>query len=78
MKYYVQFLDKNLKGEIGEACGSDGVFILDGRNSLSTMLDDAYERMARFDKLHNYVGFTIRRGDLKHSARVATRLKQGV
>jgi len=63
MTAYVQFLTKNLKGQTVEACGSDGVFILDGRNCLDTMINDAYEQKhkLRFVQKH-YVGFEIRKG----------------
>ena len=59
MKYHVQFMDTSEQ----EALGSDGVFILDGRNNLFTMEQDADERMASMNKhIHNYVGWRIKRG----------------
>ncbi len=63
MKYHVQFLNLDLKGEVQDALGSDGVFILDGRNSLSTMEVDANKQFHRMNKhLHTYCGWEIRKG----------------
>ncbi|MHC4270614.1 MAG: hypothetical protein ACYSTS_19460 [Planctomycetota bacterium] len=63
MRYYVQFLQKNLSNNIAEACGSDGVFILDGRNCLNTMIIDAHERMKKLKKVQPYyIGFRIMKG----------------
>lgn len=62
MKAFVQFLDKDLSGKIGDACGSDGVFILDGRNNFDTMINDAYERIKQLRKIHTFAGFEIRKG----------------
>ena len=72
MKYYVQFLNESSgrtfkDGQIFEvpkfpidAIGSDGVFILDGRNSLEIMINDAKERQAKFK---NFIGFKIMKGE---------------
>ena len=63
MRYYVQFLQLNTKGIIDTALGSDGVFILDGRNSLSIMVDDAFNRMYKLRLIHpHYIGFRIYKG----------------
>jgi len=45
MKYYVQFLTLNSKNKIVRALGSDEIFILDERNNVNTMLEDAHKRM---------------------------------
>ena len=47
-----------------EQCGSDRIYILDGRNSLDIQIQDVNERMERFKKFN---GFAIFYGDLKHS-----------
>ena len=58
MKYYVQFLEVKQvfdtermrftdKVYIDEVLGRDGVFILDGRNNLDTMTQDAIDRAKR-------------------------------
>jgi len=66
MKFYVQFYTRNLKDHIVELCGSDGVFILDGRNKLSTMIQDAKERIFKLRFIHpNLKLFTINEGNLK-------------
>ena len=74
MKRYVQFLETKLDGSIDEALGSDGVFILDGRQNLDTQINDAYERL---DKLKNvrpyYVGFEIRDGERFSNSRLVYR-----
>lgn len=38
---YVQYYHTDLANNLSEACGDRAVFILDGRNSLSTMHNDA-------------------------------------
>ena len=80
MKYYTQFLetrtsrfDKKLMEFTScepyciESLGSDGIFILDGRNNLETMIRDSVTRMKKLSKLHDYTGFKIMKGDLKRS-----------
>jgi len=75
MKYYVQFeetrKDKwNDKTRGFEDCtpyqvdaiGSDGVYILDGRNSLNTMIQDAKDRAKLINLLCHFTGFKIVRG----------------
>lgn len=62
MKFHVQFLILNTKGKLDEACGSEGVYILDGRNSLRTMKVDAIMRFHKMNKIHNYVGWRIKQG----------------
>ena len=59
MKYYAEYF-----GENGEPqCGSDSVFILDGRNRLETMIDDAHERMHRLRFVKPwYASFRIMQG----------------
>ena len=64
MKYHAQFLVQYTPdGEIQELLGSDGVFILDGRNRFGTMVKDAVKRI---DFLKNVqpkiVGFKIMQG----------------
>ena len=62
MKYHVQFLEVH-NNKLCEAMGSDGVFILDGRNSLQTMTIDAIYRFHRLNKnIHSYRGWRIKKG----------------
>ena len=65
MKYHVQFLQESItcENEVVEALGSDGVFILDGRNSLATMIQDAADRMYQLRNIHKYVGYIIKKGE---------------
>ena len=64
MLYYAQFLEKNLKNDLVEALGSDGVFILDGRNTLKTMICDTMIRMHRLSNVKpGYVGYRIYKGE---------------
>ena len=66
MKAYVQFYVK--QGDppkMVEACGSDGVFVLDARNGLWTMEEDAKDRMRILWTVQKYEHFEIRRGNLK-------------
>lgn len=62
---YVQFLTPNTKGESDTLCGSDGVFILDGRNKMETWIKDAFDRIhsLRFVQ-KQIVGFKIIKGHL--------------
>lgn len=64
MKVYVQFLTTDLKGRLTEAIGSDGVYILDGRNKLRTQKNDAMVRMHRLRSVHpEYIGYRIYKGE---------------
>jgi len=71
MKYYVQFyraLDSNSKTEM---LGSDSVFILDGRNSLPTMIEDAKRRIHQLKNIHDdIVAFTINKGERFSESRI--------
>jgi len=50
MKYYVQFykVSDTTSNSKTEVLGSDGVFILDGRNKLLTMIADAKRRIHQY------------------------------
>lgn len=61
MKFYVQFTEVK-DNKIIEKIGSDGVFILDGRNNLRTMKCDAIERAYRLRNVQNIDGYKIMRG----------------
>ena len=63
-KYFAEFFVDGV-----EQCGSDSVFILDGRNNIETMINDAYERMERLKPVQpHYNGFNICRGTFsKHT-----------
>lgn len=68
MKAYAQFLERNRAGEVVEALGSDGVFVLDARTKLSTMKIDAMVRMHNLRHVQSgYLGYRIYYGDLKSS-----------
>lgn len=61
MKAHIQFLTTNLNGETVEQLGSDGVYILDGRNKLQTMIQDGYNRAYMLRKIHTFKGFKVKR-----------------
>ncbi len=75
MKYFARFLTlssgKTFKdGKMitvekfpTEAIGSDGVFILDGRNNLETMKIDAKKRIEQLKNIHTFIGFKIMKGE---------------
>jgi len=75
MKYFVQFLveSSGKKFQDGKmvdvakfpvnALGSDGVFILDGRNNLNTMIVDAKQRKEQLKNVKTFVGFKIMQGE---------------
>jgi len=58
MKYYVQFTHIR-NNEIVDNLGSNGVFILDGRNTIETMQCDALLRMNELRKVANIDGYKI-------------------
>ena len=64
MKYHTQFLVKYTpEGEIQELLGSDGVYILDGRNHIGTMIKDSLERIEKLKNVQKkIVGFKIMKG----------------
>ena len=62
MKYFVQFLHVK-DNELHENIGSDGVFILDGRNTLDTMKCDAQERLFRLRNVSRIDGYRIMKGE---------------
>ena len=47
-----------------DATGSEGVFILDGRNSIYTMRADAKERAYRLRLIHNFTHAKIMKGKI--------------
>lgn len=52
------FSDANIKPI--PMCGTDGVFILDGRNNIDTMILDAFRRMQKMRTIHTDIcGFKI-------------------
>ena len=64
MKVYAQFLTININGKLSETLGSDGVFILDGRNNINTWKVDAMVRMNQLSNVQpNYIGYRIYKGN---------------
>ena len=62
MKYYVQFTHAE-NNKMVDNLGSYGVFILDGRNSLTTMKCDAMIRMNKLIGVSHIDGYKIIRAD---------------
>lgn len=62
MKYYLQFLHV-IDEELHEILGTDGVFILDGRNNQRTMICDAQIRMHQLRNVQKIDGYKIMKGD---------------
>jgi len=57
---YVEYFDKEGK----PFCGSDSVFILDGRNKPSIWMKDANQRAWHLRKVNNMIdSFNIRKGE---------------
>lgn len=53
-----RFSDANIKPI--EMCGSDSVYILDGRKNLGNMIIDAEKRLEKMRKIHTYIiGYKI-------------------
>lgn len=59
MKVYIQFLTTGTKGNIIEKLGSDGVFMLDGRQKLSTWVKDGHDRAYMLRHVSHLVGFKV-------------------
>jgi len=63
--HYVQFLIKDLDGNIAETLGSDGVHSLDKRLTLDNKVLKAEEQKERLKSVRpNYIGFRIYYGNL--------------
>jgi len=62
MKYYVQFTHVE-NNKMVDNLGSDGVFILDGRNTLRTMICDVMVRTDQLRKVANIDGYRIIKAD---------------
>lgn len=57
--YFAQFYTKGVSENLIEACGDRGVYKLDGRNSMSEMIQDSIVWARR----HGFGAFKICRGD---------------
>ena len=71
MRYFAQFIHKNqgkADNSYRDACGSDGVFQLDGRKCLTSMKLDCLDRMKALRQVQSYDGFIIRKGNLLRSS----------
>jgi hypothetical protein len=74
MKAYVQYLDYSpVSGNLYEPCGDRAVVILDGRNSLKTMINDAHE--ANGFRRPKYPHFKIMFGNFRESREVYSTIK---
>ncbi len=77
MKYYIQYVDKSpVTGNMYAPCGDRSVVILDGRNNLDTMINDAHE----FNGVRRplYVGFNIVRGSFNRPSNVIYSSTNGI
>lgn len=64
MRYWVQFLTLSTDRSILiDAPGTDGVYILDGRNSQHTMTRDAKRQAQRLSHIRRYAGFQLVKGE---------------
>ena len=86
MKAYVQFTETvditfnrvimewvKCEPQEKDCIGSDGVFILDGRNSIDTMIEDAKDRAKKLKNIKPWIsGFKIIKGDFNNGRVVAT------
>ena len=73
MKYYVQFYrhSYDTTSSKTEILGSNGVYILDGRNNLPTMIEDAKKRINQIKGVHSdIIAFTIHRGERFSKSRI--------
>ena len=63
MKYYTQFTHVENKKTVVDNLGSRGVYILDGRNTLTSMKCDSLVRMNRLKKVSKIDGYKIIKSD---------------
>ncbi len=61
MKHRVEYLDYDLANKLEKPCGDRSTVILDGRNSLATMISDA--RKFNGFRRNNYPAFRIFKND---------------
>ncbi len=74
MKYFIQYLNKGLlTGNPIEACGDRAIFILDGRNTLETMIDDAHTANGYKRPLYPY--FRIMKGTFRDAVSIYSTIK---
>jgi len=68
MNAHARYLTKNSENKVAQALGSDSVFYLDGRNTISRQMSDAKKQMEKLSAIHPFwIGFELRRGDLRSS-----------
>jgi hypothetical protein len=73
MKAYIQYLAQSpVTGNIYEPCGDRAVVILDGRNSLATMIQDGHD-MNGFRR-PQYPHFKVMRGDFRNAVEIYSTL----
>ena len=65
MKYYGVLTENGV-----EPCGSTHYLILDGRNSIRTMIGDMEQRLTRMKNIGEYTGFNIYKGNFKQATLV--------
>lgn len=76
MKFYIQFYNNGIgseKGTYQRALGSDGVFILDGRNTKFNMIRDGTRRAYQLRKIKKFVAFRVMQGDRFDISKAITR-----
>ena len=63
MQYYAQFLISGTDGEPQDLLGSDGVYVLDGRNHIGSMCKDSFNRIEKLKAVQPHIiGFKIMKG----------------
>ena len=71
MKAFVEFLHHDLAGNLTKPCGSDSVFVLDGRCLLLQHIADAEGALERRSRAHpDWVGYRIVAGTLREPGKV--------
>lgn len=58
--YFAQYYQRSaVSNDVIEGCGDRSVFILDGRNTIETMADDAES----FGRKHGWIAYSLHKGD---------------
>ena len=74
MKAYVQYLDYSpVSGNLYEPCGDRAVLMLDGRNCLDTMINDAHQ--CNGIRRPKYPHFKIMRGNFRNAISIYSTIK---
>ena len=71
MKYYIQFLETKLDGNLDELLGTDGIYPIDGRLSLDNMKAQGIKRAKQLSGIKAIDGLRVMRGPIRSAVCLA-------